>query len=325
MGGAQAIAALAYGTETVEPVDVIVGPGAAVRAGGQAPGARASWASTASPGPADLVIIATEPPRPRCVLDALAQAEHGAGSVVAVLSPDPGLLDRLEDAGEALIARSRPTWRPRWRSARASRPSTSSCGRGGGGAGAARSARPAAVFVGAGRGHRVRGLRRGLEPRPAHGGRRALRLRAQRAPLPARHERGPRSRRRRPRRWPARASRSPAPRASARMPPPWPREWTRHMTRTADITRTTGETDVRLSLDLDGTGGGPPEHRRRLPGPHARPAGPPRQARPRRADVHGRPADGLAPHGRGHRDRARPGAGPRARRPRRASAATATP
>ncbi len=40
MGGAQAIAALAYGTETVAPVDVIVGPGQPVRAGGQAPGVR---------------------------------------------------------------------------------------------------------------------------------------------------------------------------------------------------------------------------------------------------------------------------------------------
>ena len=37
MGGAQAIAALAYGTETVERVDVVVGPGQPVRAGGQAP------------------------------------------------------------------------------------------------------------------------------------------------------------------------------------------------------------------------------------------------------------------------------------------------
>ena len=38
MGGAQAIAALAYGTETIRPVDVIVGPGQPVGAGGQAPG-----------------------------------------------------------------------------------------------------------------------------------------------------------------------------------------------------------------------------------------------------------------------------------------------
>ena len=37
MGGAQAIAALAYGTATVAPVDVIVGPGQRLRAGGQAP------------------------------------------------------------------------------------------------------------------------------------------------------------------------------------------------------------------------------------------------------------------------------------------------
>ena len=48
MGGAQAIAALAFGTESVRAVDVIVGPGNAVRAGGQAPAGRPRRASTAS-------------------------------------------------------------------------------------------------------------------------------------------------------------------------------------------------------------------------------------------------------------------------------------
>ena len=36
VGGAQAVAALAYGTETIEPVDAIVGPGKRVRHGGEA-------------------------------------------------------------------------------------------------------------------------------------------------------------------------------------------------------------------------------------------------------------------------------------------------
>ena len=54
-------------------------------------------------------------------------------------------------------------------------------------------------------------------------------------------------------------------------------------TRAATIERKTAETDVRLSLSLDGTGRGHPHHGRGLPRPHARPARPPREDRPRRA------------------------------------------
>ena len=52
MGGAHAVAALAYGTETIDRVDVIAGPGGTLRAGGQAPWCRATSGSTCSPGPA---------------------------------------------------------------------------------------------------------------------------------------------------------------------------------------------------------------------------------------------------------------------------------
>ena len=54
MGGAQAIAALAYGTESVAPVDVIVGPGQRLRAGGQAPGRRATVGIDGIAGPSEL-------------------------------------------------------------------------------------------------------------------------------------------------------------------------------------------------------------------------------------------------------------------------------
>jgi histidinol dehydrogenase len=106
MGGAQAIAALAYGTESVEPVDVIVGPGSlyAQEAKRQVFG---QVGIDGFAGPSDLVVIATSG-APGVALDALAQAEHGAGSVVAVLSPDAALLDDVErratDTGPALIA-----------------------------------------------------------------------------------------------------------------------------------------------------------------------------------------------------------------------------
>ena len=61
------------------------------------------------------------------------------------------------------------------------------------------------------------------------------------------------------------------------------------MTRTAEIARQTKETDVRLTLALDGTAPASARTGRRLPRPHARPARPPRPPGPRRRG-HGRPA-----------------------------------
>ncbi len=101
MGGAQAVAALAYGTESVEPVDVIVGPGSlfAQEAKRQVFG-RVGIDGFA--GPSDLVVIASGGD---VSLDVLGQAEHGAGSVVAVCSPDRAVLERCQaDPGEALVA-----------------------------------------------------------------------------------------------------------------------------------------------------------------------------------------------------------------------------
>ena len=62
MGGAQAVAALAYGTDSVAPVDVIVGPGQLLRAGGEAPGSWGWSASTASPGPPSCWWLPTRTP-----------------------------------------------------------------------------------------------------------------------------------------------------------------------------------------------------------------------------------------------------------------------
>jgi histidinol dehydrogenase len=94
MGGAQAIGALAYGTESVAPVDVIVGPGSlyAQEAKRQVFG---HVGIDGFAGPSDLVVIASAG-SDALLLDALAQAEHGAGSVVAVISPDRALLDAVE-------------------------------------------------------------------------------------------------------------------------------------------------------------------------------------------------------------------------------------
>ena len=98
MGGAQAIAALALGTETVERVDVIVGPGNLYvqEAKRQLSG---HVGIDGFAGPSELVVIFDAPDAgaQRLVAhDLLAQAEHGAGSVVVALAPAAELLDTLE-------------------------------------------------------------------------------------------------------------------------------------------------------------------------------------------------------------------------------------
>ena len=98
MGGAQAIAALAYGTDTVRPVDVIVGPGnlyvqeAKRQVFGQV-------GIDGFAGPSDLMLIADgECDREALALDLLAQAEHGPGSLVVGISRSGELIDQLAAA-----------------------------------------------------------------------------------------------------------------------------------------------------------------------------------------------------------------------------------
>jgi histidinol dehydrogenase len=108
VGGAQAIAALAYGTETIEPVDVIVGPGNAfvTEAKRQVSGL---VGIDGLAGPSELVVVATPGAEHTLLaLDLLAQAEHGEGSLVAAISPDPQLLDLIVEEVERL-APDRPT------------------------------------------------------------------------------------------------------------------------------------------------------------------------------------------------------------------------
>jgi histidinol dehydrogenase len=97
MGGAHAIAALAHGTETVEAVDVIVGPGNLyVQEAKRQLSGRIGIDSFA--GPSDLLAIADgDTPLEPLALDLIAQAEHGAGAAVVCVSPDAALLDALAE------------------------------------------------------------------------------------------------------------------------------------------------------------------------------------------------------------------------------------
>jgi histidinol dehydrogenase len=104
VGGAQAIAALAYGTESIKPVDVIVGPGSPyVQEAKRQVAGLVGIDSIA--GPSELVVVATDDADPQLIaLDLLAQAEHGPDSAVAVISPDPLLLDMVVEAVNRLGA-----------------------------------------------------------------------------------------------------------------------------------------------------------------------------------------------------------------------------
>jgi histidinol dehydrogenase len=97
MGGAQAIAAFAYGTETVGPVDVIVGPGNLyVQEAKRQLSGRIGIDSFA--GPSDMLAIADgDTPLEPLALDVLAQAEHGAGAAVVCVSTDAVLLNALAE------------------------------------------------------------------------------------------------------------------------------------------------------------------------------------------------------------------------------------
>jgi histidinol dehydrogenase len=108
MGGAQAIAALALGTETIRPADVIVGPGNLF-----VQEAKRQLAGVVGidgfAGPSDLLLLASTGADTRlAALDLLAQAEHGEDSLVVAVSDEAALLDSIGREMQALF-RDRPT------------------------------------------------------------------------------------------------------------------------------------------------------------------------------------------------------------------------
>jgi histidinol dehydrogenase len=97
MGGAHAIAAFAYGTDSVPRVDVIAGPGSLYvqEAKRQVSG---DVGIDGFAGPSDVLILATGNADPDLVVvDLLAQAEHGAGTIVALVTDDAPLADAVAE------------------------------------------------------------------------------------------------------------------------------------------------------------------------------------------------------------------------------------
>lgn len=103
IGGAQAIAALAYGTETVPRVDKIVGPGGAFVAAAKRLVFGPAGIDLVA-GPSEILVIADGSVEPRwTALDLLSQAEHDADAQAILVSPDARCLDRVEAEIDAVI------------------------------------------------------------------------------------------------------------------------------------------------------------------------------------------------------------------------------
>ncbi|MFW6436160.1 MAG: histidinol dehydrogenase [Halococcoides sp.] len=103
MGGAQAIGALAYGTETVDPVDVVVGPGN-------------RWVTAAKEyvrgdvnidmlaGPSEVIVVADETADPdRIAVEMLAQAEHDPNAACVAVITDDEVAERSVERMEARL------------------------------------------------------------------------------------------------------------------------------------------------------------------------------------------------------------------------------
>ena len=109
LGGAQAIAALCYGFDEINPVNMIVGPGNAYVNAAKAQVQSHTKIDTLA-GPSELMIYTESLQNPEWIMyDALAQAEHDSDAVSIVVSSSKQLLDNLysctnaHDSGVELI------------------------------------------------------------------------------------------------------------------------------------------------------------------------------------------------------------------------------
>lgn len=103
IGGAQAIAALAYGTDTIPRVDKIVGPGNIYVATAK----RMVFGQVAIDmiaGPSEIVVVCDGGTDPEWVaMDLFSQAEHDERAQAILVSPDEAYLDRVDAAAQALL------------------------------------------------------------------------------------------------------------------------------------------------------------------------------------------------------------------------------
>jgi histidinol dehydrogenase len=109
IGGAQAIAALAYGTETIRAVDVVAGPGSVYVAIAKRLVAESGLVGipSAFAGPSEVVVIADASVPPElAAIDVVVQAEHGPDSLAWLVTWDDDVLAQVSAAVDAIVAGS---------------------------------------------------------------------------------------------------------------------------------------------------------------------------------------------------------------------------
>ncbi len=107
VGGAQAIAALAYGTASIVPVDVIVGPGNVYVAVAKQEVAGAVGIPAGFAGPSEVIVIADDSVPPEfAAIDVVVQAEHGPNGLAWLVTWDEEVADAVEAAIGQIVATS---------------------------------------------------------------------------------------------------------------------------------------------------------------------------------------------------------------------------
>ncbi|MEZ5177023.1 MAG: histidinol dehydrogenase [Acidimicrobiales bacterium] len=105
IGGAQAVGAMAYGTASVPPVDVIVGPGNVYVAIAKREVAGLVGVPSSFPGPSEVVVVVDETaPADLAAVDVILQAEHGPGGLAWLISWSEAALDAVCDEIGAQVA-----------------------------------------------------------------------------------------------------------------------------------------------------------------------------------------------------------------------------
>lgn len=107
VGGAQAIGALAYGTDTIPRVDVIAGPGNVFVAVAKREVADSVGVAAAFAGPSEVVVVGDDStPVDYAAIDVILQAEHGPDGTVWFVSWSPEACDAVERRVAELVAAS---------------------------------------------------------------------------------------------------------------------------------------------------------------------------------------------------------------------------
>ena len=107
VGGAQAIAAMAYGTGSIAPVDVIVGPGNRYVAEAKRQVSGVVGVASAFAGPSEVVVIAgPDTPPEYAAIDLVVQAEHGPDGLAWLVTWSEDVADAVDAAVGRIVAAS---------------------------------------------------------------------------------------------------------------------------------------------------------------------------------------------------------------------------